>query len=1348
MAIINVMEQFLIIAAIIIACWLLSRAVLPPRRPRFRVLDRLPTDGIIYKASVLGKACRSTERGNGVDIKCLKKLKRSLCALQKKAETSAKLEEWESTILENSVKISTAADKARRAMRFCYMLGHVRGVPRVFLLCNEIVGDARGDVSASLLSNAVNAFNGNAPLTYSELNILPDVLRFCLLGMMIGLIDEAGEKLRIYEKGVSDGKTGKVDLDSLWRCDYVCGLYSEIDGNASAYDVILNGNGINRSESERARRLMLSETTAVIDSIVRSLDTADAFGAEKLIELSETNSILSRNEAYRSLDISEKIGYLAQIEKTAKKQNSCEAVVAHYAVDTAKTTGVDLSEYVLKKEQSRNVRLMLIYAPITLFAVAFVLVCIFASPRYAAVFPVIALIIYACFRLYAPIEAVRALEKLSDIIVFKRKIDPTYISPSVNRRADNIEYFGGESTYKKNTLIGRGVSVVCDNRGAVTVSDEDKTDDNSFSVDIGLKIDSSEIKLSACDGVFERHKTIYRAITSDIEFSAELICATDMKCCCFRLIVVNRTAETKHVKLLAVCEPIFASDADRSALKCETKKIVGGAALICDSDVVGIGMGENSDNFGVKYASEHGACGLPVFGKSFSPALIAEKDIAIDKFASVNVIGCLAFSDDVRSTERQLALVKSDGYFDFAQCAARVYCDGSIVSKQDYDKYDVPIISSAPIVATNKEATHCDVPLPLFDYALKLGIGGFLKDGGYAVDLRDGQPMRAWRNYLCDGDFCAEITHTGGSYSYSKAYPNGLTANSCRRDDFSSAFVAIGESANIWSPTVSPIGKGNIAVVHRFGYSEYLCGYNGFFCTLKRYIARGKRAEIFDLVIENRESVERKIDVMFSVEAAVGLDTVTACKDRVSVTDKTVHNGFCILASERIRDTTAYKEGYFVRGKIDRVFGFGKDGATIAPTVSVRIKLPPDQNSRILFSIAECRDGGLEHIDACDADKYLKQTIEYYSTFNRIELLSSDMALNNYHKWSLYQAYVCGFLRESVISDSVTRNKLTECKAVKYVDSAAVKKLILSACSMQYSDGSLSITDESCGDLSLDSLLLSFTVMEYIKHTGDYAVLEESTPFSSRKRGSRAVQRASVAEHCMRAVEYAVSSYDSTLDRRLRRMFIDLRHFYADCCSQTQRRSKFISAFGKIMNNSGCSAAQSVTARKIGDTTVSGVRSIDALIRIFDLYGADDCGTAYSALKQFIGRGDTAESAARYGAEPYFICEYILSGELLGVAYGSDPSAAALYYALVTEKLIGLNIRGTRARINPQLSDNAPKIEFELYTDKGRVRITVDATEKVGEWQIRADRITYATDRITLSDSCDTGLVFYRNGVA
>ena len=173
------MDSLLIVAATVVAVLIVLRTIAPTHKPSFTVSERVPTRGLAASVGELGRACAKTERGKGVSATSVcRALKKTVASAARKNEP----EKWESKLVENAELLIGAAATAKKTLGKSYMLGHVRGTPRIFALCKEIAEKTRGRVDKILFIELVSRFSAAAPLTVVELGLLDDMFIFCLFG--------------------------------------------------------------------------------------------------------------------------------------------------------------------------------------------------------------------------------------------------------------------------------------------------------------------------------------------------------------------------------------------------------------------------------------------------------------------------------------------------------------------------------------------------------------------------------------------------------------------------------------------------------------------------------------------------------------------------------------------------------------------------------------------------------------------------------------------------------------------------------------------------------------------------------------------------------------------------------------------------------------------------------------------------------------------------------------------------------------------------------------------------------------------------------------------------------------
>lgn len=1305
------MESLLIVIAIIVAVFLTARAVMQPYRPRFAVRKRVPTHGIVAKARGLGKKCAATERGSGLSVGTLSAMRREYKTLQRRSDGGKALTSAQIACLINQAAVIKAVDSAKSVMRKSYALGHVDKRPRVFLLCDMLVGDMRGYIDINILKAAVKAFSECAPLTYSELDGFADMLRLCLCGLILKILSDENAHAEVYDDGVRDGGEGKVDIGRLSDCDYLCGvLFAVTNSDKAAFDALMESNAINTELAEKTRRRRLALAYSTVMGAIRSLGVSYEINAKTIMELSATDKVLAQIDGYDGADTEVKIQYLRVCEREAKKCGMSELAYAHTVADTANTVKCKISDYLsVGKHEAKKPVYTAIAASIVI-AIGIV-ICFTFSYRYAAVFPMLAIAVYALFRPMLIIPH----------IGFKRR----------KRNAENIAiadyspytkqaYFGGETDFKQNTVEG-AAAVVADNRGNITV----KSGGNTATLSLDVTADSERIMLAAFDGVFSPHKTTYRIAAESAEFAAELIAPVDGAVCSMRVTALNRTDEKLDIG-------IFAAAAVKAERESQHEFTLGKAAR---ADKYAVAL--CSDNACSERETERGKAEL-------------SNRFVLDGYEKRSIVINTLFAENPELLERRAVAMCGDCGFASDEAAARDYCantDG-FVGAREY----------TPIHEPQKREAHLadDVELPTVAYDTVTDFGGFIGDGGLLPGLSSGVEIE---NVLCDGEYCLAAASDGNSARLF-AQQNAITCD----DGLTSAFVALGEGGIAWTPTLRPLGKGNLYVIHHIGYSEYFCGYNGFVCVLRRYIAQGRRGELFDLTVENKTDKQRAVDIMLSVRSDCVCD-VAMESGRLIAYGRDGDALFGIQSSERILEYTEFAEGYFNRGVIDRAGGFRSGGVLRAPTVSTRVSVLPYGAKRVIFILREGDDMPLK-LDDKSADAILTAEKSRYAACARFTARTSDRALNRAFTWVQYSLFNTVKMYELTDCDNAARD-IVLYRAARYFDVGAVKRKILRLCQSQSEDGAAGYLSERDKQSVTQLSALPLIVAGYVDFTRDFGALGEHVSFFSERDND--VCGASVLEHCLRAVDIAVRAYadgaKSISDAMLIRYVVKR---YVQYCAESARKKRFEAAvrYADYAINDGFdgSAFGEYAGAPIDD-------KISLLPQIMcALTGACNIETAKTALETAKNRlFDAVRGKMRMSSETDYCVEKAMmllyccalykadccadAFEVLRACYRrgaivyDSVGAQALFYSLIAEYVFGIAYSGDRITVNPISDGCLPDIAFDIFTERGHARVCVDNGESRGAWRMRMNNVVYSTDAIDCNREGEFDITLFRNGV-
>ncbi len=431
------------------------------------------------------------------------------------------------------------------------------------------------------------------------------------------------------------------------------------------------------------------------------------------------------------------------------------------------------------------------------------------------------------------------------------------------------------------------------------------------------------------------------------------------------------------------------------------------------------------------------------------------------------------------------------------------------------------------------------VALPPIDYEYKLGKGGFIAGGAYALELKkDDLPPRPWSNIIANENFGTLITESGGGYSYYKnSRENKLTewSNDPIGDPCSEGIV-IFEGDKIWSATVQPIkADADYQAIHGLGYSEFKSNYNGFYSRQREFIK--DNTKYYELTLISEMNFIRNVEVMFFVSPVLGDFTF---KTRHNLTAKfdgrlivqNLYNGtsFVMGANRKISNYVCHKQSYTDR--YDRIFNGNDVGYEFKPAIKVKLSVPPKGVIKTVFYLSA--DGKAR---PNDSEAILKEVKEHYSLLSCVSVNTGIPAIDYITKWLPYQIMNSRFYGRTGFYQAGGaigfRDQLQDCLGVLFVNPELVKRHIIECAAHQFEAGDVQhwwhpprtgvrtkITD--------DRLFLPFITAEYIEFTGDSNILYERIPYLEDVKllgkdwyGSpkQTVKTGTLLEHCLKAIK-------------------------------------------------------------------------------------------------------------------------------------------------------------------------------------------------------------------------------------
>jgi cyclic beta-1,2-glucan glucanotransferase len=461
------------------------------------------------------------------------------------------------------------------------------------------------------------------------------------------------------------------------------------------------------------------------------------------------------------------------------------------------------------------------------------------------------------------------------------------------------------------------------------------------------------------------------------------------------------------------------------------------------------------------------------------------------------------------------------------------------------------------------------------------GVGGFGADGReYIMVLEPGVRAPApWCNVIANPDFGTLVSEVGSSFTWSRSSQrHRLTPwNNDAVSDPSGEllYVRDDDDGTFWSATPEPLGRGARYVVrHGQGYSQFEHERAGLSFELTLFVSPDESLKFSRLRLENRGQNARRLSVFACVEWVLGNNRESS---RVAIsTSHDATNDILFAANPmglfpaRRPFLAATRPSSSVTG--DRAEFFGISGSRSAPEALTRVRLSGNVGAgldaagalhvELVIRPGETLDLGIllgeagsneEAQSLCAKyraegavnDALARARKTWVDLLGAVRIKTPDRALDlMQNNWLLYQSLSSrvwgrtGFYQSSGAYGY--RDQLQDVLASIHARPSIAREHLLRAASRQFLEGDVQHWwhDETGNGLrtrcSDDMLWLPFVTAEYVRMTGDRAVLDERVAFL-RERPLRedeeeiytappaSEERASLYEHCTRALDVGLT---------------------------------------------------------------------------------------------------------------------------------------------------------------------------------------------------------------------------------
>jgi cyclic beta-1,2-glucan synthetase len=472
-------------------------------------------------------------------------------------------------------------------------------------------------------------------------------------------------------------------------------------------------------------------------------------------------------------------------------------------------------------------------------------------------------------------------------------------------------------------------------------------------------------------------------------------------------------------------------------------------------------------------------------------------------------------------------------------------------------------------------------PLPFRELDYFNSLGGFTPDGReYAIYLGPGSNTPApWVNVIANPNFGTLVSETGSGFTwFGNSQRNRLTgwSNDPVLDPASEAlYLRDEESGAVWSPTAAPIREASAyRARHGAGYSVFEHNSNGIDQELTVCVPvdgeGGQPVKLQRLRLKNTTARKRRISLTYYVELTLGENRETTQMHLVSNWDE---DAGALLARNHYHPEYAERVAFVALTPRPESYGgdraafigrnrtlsdpagmelgslSGRVGAGLDPCAVLRLTLELDSGEErevtCLLGQAgttqEARALVLRYREDASFEAALEVTRAWWD-----ELLgtvqvetperATDLLVN---RWLQYQSLSCRIWGRSALYQSGGafgfRDQLQDVMSFLQARPELARQQILLAASRQFKEGDVQHWwHEPAGAgirsrISDDLLWLPYVTAQYVRATGDRAILLEEVPFLNAppladnqhevfSSPEVTFERATVFEHCRRTL--------------------------------------------------------------------------------------------------------------------------------------------------------------------------------------------------------------------------------------
>jgi len=306
----------------------------------------------------------------------------------------------------------------------------------------------------------------------------------------------------------------------------------------------------------------------------------------------------------------------------------------------------------------------------------------------------------------------------------------------------------------------------------------------------------------------------------------------------------------------------------------------------------------------------------------------------------------------------------------------------------------------------------------------------------------------SWTNYLGVRDLCTVLSHNAGGYTYYKSAehnrltrfrPNGIPLD--RPGHY--LYIQDEKNKDFWSISWQPVGKSlkksKYEVRHGLSYTRFLCDYLDIHAEQLLFIPVNDDVELWDILIENRSSETRWLNVINYLEWSfqhVDIDNqnlqMSLYASGTNFKDDIIEYDFFyepwtyhFLASNFKPDSYDCTRDIFIgnyrtesnpvaveRGQCSNSY---ERGGNHCGSLHKKLVLKPGEKARLIFmlGVGSRKEKGIpmknKYSDFAHVDSAFQELREYWQKKrNKLQIKTPHTGMNTMiNTWTLYQAETC-----------------------------------------------------------------------------------------------------------------------------------------------------------------------------------------------------------------------------------------------------------------------------------------------------------------------------------------------------